>query len=152
LGRSGLGRTVLVEGLKLTKIYVGNLSYRANEKDIRNAFLRFGEVASVNIVMDPDTGRSGGFAFVEMADPVEASAAIEGLNDREIVSRRVTVREAQPHEERPRGGQYGGGGGGGGRYGENRGGGGGGGGRYGGGGRDSGGGAGRRGYYSRDDR
>jgi RNA recognition motif-containing protein len=138
--------------LKVTNIYVGNLSFRATEEDIRSAFSQFGQVTSVNIVMDQDTGRSRGFAFVEMADANEASSAIEGLNEQEIVGRRVIVNEARPREERPRGG---GGGGGGGRY-EGGGGGGrsdsGGGGRYGGsggGGRDGGG---RRGNYSRDDR
>jgi cold-inducible RNA-binding protein len=133
----------------VTNIYVGNLSFRATEEDIRNAFSQFGQVTSVNIVMDQDTGRSRGFAFVEMADANEASAAIEGLNEQEIVGRRVIVNEARPREERPRGGgRYGGGGG---RH-EGGGGGGGGGGRYGGGGRDYGGGGGRRGNYSRDDR
>lgn len=156
----------------MTNIYVGNLSFRATEEDIRNAFSQYGQVTSVNIVMDQDTGRSRGFAFVEMADSNEANAAIEALNEQEIVGRRVIVNEARPREERPRGGgRYGGGGGGGGgrnegggRYGDSGGGGGrygdsgggGGGGRYGGGGggggRDFGGGGGRRGNYSRDDR
>lgn len=153
LGDSLVGNTVLVEGLKVTNIYVGNLSFRATDEDIRNAFSQYGQVTSVNIVMDQDTGRSRGFAFVEMADAKEASAAIEGLNEQEIVGRRVIVNEARPREERPRGGgRYGGGGRheGGGRYGDS--GGGGGGGRRdggGGGGRDSGE---RRGNYSRDDR
>ncbi len=136
----------------MTSIYVGNLSFRATEEDIRNAFSKFGEVTSVGIVMDQDTGRSRGFAFVEMANAEEANAAIEGLNEREIVGRRVTVNEARPREERPRGGGGGGryGGGGGGRDGERRGGGGYGGGNGGGGrGGDNGG---RRGNYSRDDR
>lgn len=129
----------------MTSIYVGNLSFRATEEDLRNAFSRFGEVTSVGIVMDQDTGRSRGFAFVEMANSEEASAAIEGLNEREIVGRRVTVNEARAREERPRGGG-GRSGGGGGRDGDSRGD-----GRYGGGGRggDS---DGRRGNYSRDDR
>lgn len=142
-----LGNLVLVEGLKVTNIYVGNLSFRATEEDIRNAFSQFGQVTSVSIVMDQDTGRSRGFAFVEMAEASEASAAIEGLNEQEIVGRRVIVNEARPREERPRGGSRFGGGGGGRREG-------GGGGRSGGGGgggRDLGGG-GRRGNYSRDDR
>lgn len=148
-----VGNTVFVEGLKVTNIYVGNLSFRATEDDIRNAFSQFGKVTTVNIVMDQDTGRSRGFAFVEMADANEASSAIEGLNEQEIVGRRVIVNEARPREERPRGGGRSGGGGGG-RLGDS---GGGGGGRYsGGGGRDSGGGreggGGRRGNFSRDDR
>ena len=161
-----VGNTVLVEGLKVTNIYVGNLSFRATEEDIRNAFSQFGQVTSVNIVMDQDTGRSRGFAFVEMANSEEANAAIEALNEQEIVGRRVIVNEARPREERPRGGgRYGGGGGGGGgggRYSDGGGGGGrygegGGGGRYGSGGGGGGGGrggdsGGRRGNYSRDDR
>ncbi len=131
----------------MTNIYVGNLSFRATEEDIRNAFSQYGQVTSVNIVMDQETGRSRGFAFVEMADANEANSAIEGLNEQEIVGRRVIVNEARPREERPRGGgRFGGGGGGGrheggggGRYGDSSGGGGGG-GRYGGGGGGGGGG------------
>jgi cold-inducible RNA-binding protein len=130
----------------VTNIYVGNLSFRATEDDLRNAFSQYGQVTAVNIIMDQETGRSRGFAFVEMANSEEANKAIDALNQQEIVGRRVTVNEAKPRTERPRGGgggggRYGGGGGGGGRYGE--GGGGGGGGRYGEGG-------GRRGNYSRD--
>ncbi len=116
-----------VEGLKVTNIYVGNLSFRATEDDIRNAFSRFGQVAAVNIIMDRETGRSRGFAFVEMSNSDEANAAIEGLNQQEIAGRRVSVNEARPRTERPQGGgrSYGdGGGGGGGRYSESSGGGG----------------------------
>lgn len=131
----------------MTNIYVGNLSFRATEDDVRNSFARFGEVASVNIIMDQETGRSRGFAFVEMPNSDEANAAIEGMNDQEVAGRRVTVNEARPRTERPRGG---GGGGGGGRGGY---GGGGGGGR---GGYGDGGGGGRRGgggggYRDRND-
>ena len=135
----------------MTNIFVGNLSFRATEEDIRNAFSTFGQVTSVNIVMDQDTGRSRGFAFVEMANAEEASEAIERLNDKEIVGRRVVVNEARPREERPRGGGRSGSGGGGyeggggrGRYGDS-------GGGRGSGGREGGGG-GRPGNYSRDDR
>ncbi len=140
----------------MTNIYVGNLSFRANEEDIRNAFSRFGQVTSVNIVMNQDTGRSAGFAFVEMENADEANTAIERLNDREIVGRRVAVNEAKPREERP--GGFAGGGvgrrnesaGGGSRHGDS------GGGRYGGGGSGGGGrdfsGGGRRGNYPRQGR
>ena len=107
----------------MTNIFVGNMSFRTTEEDLRNAFSPFGQVTSVNIVMDQDTGRSRGLAFVEMANANEASEAIERLNDRELVGRRVVVSEARPREERPRGGRSGGGGGrhedGGGRRGNN---------------------------------
>lgn len=109
--------TVYVEDLKVTNIYVGNLSFRATEDDVRNAFSAHGEVASVNIIMDRETGRSRGFAFVEMSDENDARSAIEAVNGQEIAGRGVTVNEARPREERPRGG-----GGGGGRYGDDRGG------------------------------
>lgn len=151
----------------MTNIYVGNLSFRATEDDVRQAFGAYGEVSSVNIIVDRETGRSRGFAFVEMPNADEANAAIEALNSQEVAGRRITVNEARPRDERPqrsggsryggggdRGG-YGGGGGGGerGSYGGDRGGYGGGGGGYGGG--DRGGDRGgerapRRSSYSRD--
>jgi RNA recognition motif-containing protein len=103
----------------VTNIYVGNLSFRATEDDVRSAFAAHGEVQSVSIVMDRETGRSRGFAFVEMPNADEANAAIEATNGKEIAGRGVTVNEAKPRTERPRGG------GGGGRYQDERGGGGG---------------------------
>lgn len=123
----------------MTNIYVGNLSYQASEDDLRQAFSEFGNVSKVSVVIDRETGRSRGFAFVEMPSAEEAQAAMDGLNQREIAGRRISCNEAKPREDRPSGGGYrgGGGGGGGGGY---RGGGGGGrdGGRSGGGGgRDS---------------
>ena len=116
----------------VTNIYVGNLSFNAGDDDVRSAFEQYGEVTSVNIIMDRETGRSRGFAFVEMADGDSAAEAIENLNGAAISGRNVTVNEARPREKRGGGGGggrggYGGGGGGG--YG------GGGGGGYGGGGR-----------------
>lgn len=98
----------------MTNIYVGNLSYQATEDDIRNAFEQFGGVSAVNVIMDRETGRSRGFAFVEMDNAEEAKAAIEGINLQEIAGRKVTVNEARPKTDRPRGG--GGGGRGRGRY------------------------------------
>lgn len=92
----------------MTNIYVGNLSFRATEDDVRNAFASHGEVASVNIIMDRDTGRSRGFAFVEMPNSDEARSAIEGTNGQEIAGRDITVNEARPRTERPRGGGGGG--------------------------------------------
>ncbi len=98
----------------MTSIYVGNLSFDATEDDIREAFAAFGDVASVNIITDRETGRPRGFAFVEMPDGGQAKEAIEKVNLAEIAGRRVTVNEARPKTDRPR---RGGGGGGGGRRG-----------------------------------
>lgn len=125
----------------VTNIYVGNLSFKATEDEVKQAFSRFGKVARVSIVMDRETGRSRGFAFVEMPDAEEAKAAIAGLNEQEVAGRRISCNEARPREERPSGGGRGGYGGGGGGYG----GGGRDGGGYGGGGRDGGYGGGRDG-------
>lgn len=98
------------------KIYVGNLSFSATEDDVREAFEEHGNVASVNLITDRETGRSRGFAFVEMPDGGEAKAAIGALNLKNIGDRAITVNEARPREDRSRGGGgYRGGGGGGGR-------------------------------------
>ncbi len=96
----------------MTSIYVGNLAHSATEEDLRQAFAQFGAVATVNIIKDRETGRSRGFAFVEMTDGGEAATAIKELNLREIAGRSVTVNEARPKADRPRGGGGGGGGGG----------------------------------------
>jgi len=85
-------------------IYVGNLSFDATEADIEQAFAEFGDVKSVNIVKDRDTGRSRGFAFVEMHDKQCGQQAIDGLNDQQIAGRPVTVNEARPRENRGGGG------------------------------------------------
>ena len=85
-------------------IYVGNLSFNATENDLESAFGEYGQVTSVNIVKDRDTGRSRGFAFVEMRDGQEGKDAIEGLNLRDIGGRSVTVNEARPREDRRGGG------------------------------------------------
>lgn len=105
------------------KLYVGNLPYQCTEQDLRGAFSKYGEVASVSLITDRDTGRSKGFAFVEMETRDAAQQAISGLHESELDGRRITVNEARPREERPRSG--GGGGGGGGRGGSGGGGGGG---------------------------
>ena len=90
-------------------IYVGNLSFDATEADVENAFGEFGDVQSVNIIKDRDTGRSRGFAFVEMRDNQAGQEAIEGLNEQQIAGRNVTVNEARPRAERSGGGGGGGG-------------------------------------------
>lgn len=103
------------------KIYVGNLSYSTTEGELTNLFEQIGQVDSVNVITDRDTGRSKGFAFVEMSGE-DAEKAIGQLNGTEVNGRTLTVNEARPREERSgnRGG-YGGGGGGRGGYGGGRG-------------------------------
>ena len=96
-------------------VYVGNLPYSTTSDDLREAFEAFGEVSSANVISDRDSGRSKGFGFVEMSDDAGAKEAIEKLNGTEMDGRTVTVNEARPREDRPRGGG-GGYGGGGGRY------------------------------------
>jgi cold-inducible RNA-binding protein len=94
----------------MTSIYVGNLAHQASEDDLQQAFSEFGAVSAVNIIKDRETGRSRGFAFVEMSDAGEAAEAIKQLNLKEICGRSVTVNEARPKTDRPRGGGGGGGG------------------------------------------
>lgn len=94
----------------MTNIYVGNLSFKATEDEIKQAFSQYGKVARVSIIVDRETNRSRGFAFVEMPDSQEAQAAIDGLNNQELAGRRISCNEARPREN-----QGGGGGGGGGR-------------------------------------
>jgi cold-inducible RNA-binding protein len=83
-----------------TKLYVGNLAFDNTENDLRDMFGAFGAVSEVNVIMDRATGRSRGFAFVTMATPEAAQAAIAGLNGKEIKGRSLTVNEARPREER----------------------------------------------------
>ena len=117
------------------KLYVGNLSYGVTDSQLQEMFAPYGSVQSAQVIMDRDTGRSKGFGFVEMGSDQEAQAAATGMNGQMVDGRSLTVNEAKPKEDRPRGGGggggggYGGGGGGGGRGGYGGGGGGGGGGR-----------------------
>jgi RNA recognition motif-containing protein len=125
------------------KLYVGNLAFATTNEDLQEFFGQYGQVTSAQVMMDRETGRSRGFGFVEMA--TGGDEAIAATNGAQFMGRTLTVNEARPREERPRGGGGGGyGGGGGGGYGGGGGGGrggyGGGGGGYGGGG----GGGGRR--------
>src|SRR5215204_6379278 len=114
-----------------TKLYVGNLSFRTTSEELRDAFASVGTVESASVIEDRETGRSRGFAFVEMATPEEAAAAIEAFNGKDFGGRNLTVNEAKPRTDRGGGGGRGGYGGG-----RGRGGGGGRGGYGGGGGRD----------------
>jgi RNA recognition motif-containing protein len=102
-----------------TKLFVGNLSFNTTENDLQEAFAAHGTVAEVNLMMDRMSGRSRGFAFVTMSTPEEAQKAIAAMNGATLGDRALTVNDARPKEERPRGDrgprrEYGGGGGGGG--------------------------------------
>ena len=100
----------------MKKIYVGNLSFGATEDGVRSLFEAHGEVESVSIVTDRDTGQARGFGFVEMNDDGEAKAAIAALNGIDYEGRTLNVNEARPKEDRGGGGgRRGGGGYGGGR-------------------------------------
>ncbi len=103
-------------------IYVGNLSYEASESDLKSAFEAYGQVQSATLIMDKFTGKSKGFGFIEMSSKNEGQAAIEGLNEKDLKGRTITVNEARPREDNRGGGGRGGFSGG--RGGDNRGGGG----------------------------
>ena len=111
-----------------SKLYVGNLSYSTTEDDLRQLFSQAGNVKSVSVIKDRDTGRSKGFAFVEMGSDDDAQKAISQFNGQNFQDRSLKVNVARPREDRPRGGGGGGfggprGGGGGGGFGGPRGGG-----------------------------
>jgi RNA recognition motif-containing protein len=91
-------------------IYVGNLSYEVTEEDLKEAFGAFGEVETVRVLKDNDTGRSKGFGFVEMSNNANAQSAIDALNDKELKGRALKVNTARPRTEN-RGGRGGFGGG-----------------------------------------
>ena len=80
-------------------IYVGNLSYEVTEEDLKEAFEVFGEVETVKVLKDYDTGRSKGFGFVEMSNNADAQSAINGLNDKELKGRTLKVNTARPRTE-----------------------------------------------------
>ncbi len=101
----------LVLEKELMNIYVGNLSYRTTEDELRRTFEAYGAVSSASIIRDRESGQSKGFGFVEMPSDSEAEAAINGLNDKEVGGRRLKVNQARPREDSG----YRGGGGGGGR-------------------------------------
>jgi cold-inducible RNA-binding protein len=81
-------------------IFVGNLAFTTTEEELAQLFHPYGEIASIRIMTDRDTGRSRGFGFVEMPDATEAQAAIDGLNGTALGGRQLTVNEARPREER----------------------------------------------------
>jgi RNA recognition motif-containing protein len=94
-----------------TRLFVGNLSYKVTEPELREVFEEGGRnVVEVKVVTDRDTGRSRGFAFVEMASDDHAAAAIQTLGGREVAGRPINVSEARARTPRAEGGGYGGGG------------------------------------------
>jgi len=104
-----------------TKLFVGNLSFNTTDTDIKTMFQQAGSVVSCDVILDKFTGKSRGFGFVEMSSQAEATKAIADFNGKDLDGRALTVNEAKPREERPRGdfgggGQRNFGGGGGSRY------------------------------------
>ncbi len=89
------------------KIYVGNLSYDVTEEELRQEFIAFGEVESVNIITDKYSGRPKGFGFVEMPSVSEGQAAITGLNGKTLHERTLNVNAARPRTDSRGGGSYG---------------------------------------------
>jgi len=86
-----------------TRLYAGNISFRASEDDLRDLFSQVGEVVSVKLIKDPVTGRLRGFGFVEMASEEDAEKAISTLNGKSFLDRNIVVNEAKPQERRERG-------------------------------------------------
>jgi cold-inducible RNA-binding protein len=103
----------------MKNLYVGNLPHSTTESELRSLFETHGAVEKVTLVTDRDTGRSRGFGFVEMTNAADADKAAAALNGTDLGGRTLTINEAKPKAERPRGGgggrRFGGGGGGGGR-------------------------------------
>lgn len=82
------------------KLYVGNLSYNTTEDTLRTMFAEYGEIESVNLITDRDTGRPKGFGFVEMATDEAADAAISALNGKSVDEREIKVDRAKPQPDR----------------------------------------------------
>jgi len=85
-------------------LFVGNLSFEVSQEDLEATFGQCGQVASAKVMMDRETGRPRGFAFVEMPNETEARKAIQSLNGKELKGRQMNVNEARPREDKPRGG------------------------------------------------
>ena len=91
------------------KLYVGNLPFSTTETELEELFGRMGSVESVNVIRDMATGRARGFAFVEMATEEDAQKAVNEFDQQDLGGRNLTVNEAKPKPDRPRGGGFGGG-------------------------------------------
>ena len=83
-------------------IYVANLDYQITDQDLRQLFSEYGEVSTIKVITDYNTGQSRGFAFVEMPNDEEAQKAISNINGRELNNRAISAQVAKPKEERPR--------------------------------------------------
>mgnify|MGYP001560160014 CR=1 FL=1 len=90
----------------MTKLFIGNLPYTATDQDIQNLFANAGQVLSAVVIMDKFSGKSKGFAFVEMSNDEEAQKAIADLNETEFDGRKIFVSVARPREDRPQGGGF----------------------------------------------
>ncbi len=90
----------------MKNLYVGNLPHSTTEAELRNLFEAHGAVEKITLVTDRDTGRSRGFGFVEMINASEADKAIAALNGTDLGGRTLTINEAKPKSERPRGGSH----------------------------------------------
>lgn len=97
----------------MKNLYVGNLPHTTTETELRSLFEAHGAVEKITLVTDRDTGRSRGFGFVEMSNASEADKAVAALNGSDLGGRTLTINEAKPKSDRPRGGGRGFGGGGG---------------------------------------
>jgi RNA recognition motif-containing protein len=87
-----------------TKLFVGNLSFNTTEEQLQDLFAAHGNVIEVDVIMDKFSGRPRGFGFVTMETKEGADAAVQAMNGKEVDGRALTVNEARPREERPRGG------------------------------------------------
>ncbi len=92
-------------GRMSTRLYVGNISFKGSEDDLKDLFSQAGEVVSVKLIKDAATGRLRGFGFVEMASDEDAQKAISMLNGKSFMDRNIVVNEAKPQERRDRGSQ-----------------------------------------------
>jgi cold-inducible RNA-binding protein len=99
-------QTGVIGEAPMKNIFVGNLDFHVNEDDLRRVFEQFGQVNRVSVMTDRATGRSRGFAFVEMANTEEGERAIAGLNGSQLNGRNINVNEARPKVESGRGGGF----------------------------------------------
>ena len=83
-----------------TKLYVGGLAYSITEQELEALFAEHGEVTSVAVIKDRDSGQSKGFGFIEMSDDAKAKEAMDALNGKEVSGRSIMVNEARPREDR----------------------------------------------------
>ena len=88
--------------MEKVKVYVGNLAYSVGEKDLEDLFAQHGKVESVKVIMDRDTGRSKGFAFVEFANSEDAQTAMKALDGTDLQGRALKVNESKPQQPRPK--------------------------------------------------